>query len=204
MSGFIIQVIDSSGYWGIAGLMFLENLFPPIPSELILPFVGYLVAEGSLSFFGAVFFATVGGVCGTLAWFALGWYLSIDKIDRWFLRYGVYIAISHKDFVRTRKLFEKYKIPLVLFGRMLPTIRTVISVPAGSIRMNFKVFLLCTVLGTMTWNILLMVQGLFLHAEYERVADYIDPVVSYFLIFMVILYIGQIVRFHWQRLKNTD
>lgn len=202
MTDWIISYIATYGYFGVAALMFAENVFPPIPSEVILPFVGQSVAQGELNFVLALAAATIGSLFGTLLWFLLGWYLPAIKLENFLRKYGGYVAISHHDFLKATAFFEKYKISAVFFGRMLPGIRTVISLPAGSVHMSVKYFILYSALGSLLWNTGLMAIGYLLLNDFAVVEDYISPVTNSIIIVLVLLYVSQVIRFIW--LKNTQ
>jgi membrane protein DedA with SNARE-associated domain len=202
MSDFIIASIDATGYWGIFGLMLLENVFPPIPSELILPFVGFLVFDGVLNIYVAILVATLGAFLGALLWYMLGRFLSVERIRYFLTHYGVYVAISVEDFEWAERLFSRFQIPAVFLGRLLPTVRTVISVPAGSINMPIPTFVTFTILGTLVWNLILIGAGMWLRVEYEKVEAYIEPVTNLLIVLIVGIYVAQVVRFHLQRYQT--
>ena len=142
MSEWIIAYIASHGYFGVIVLMFAENVFPPIPSEVILPFVGQSIAQGNLNFALALLAATTGSVLGTFLWFLLAWFVPATLLEKFLERYGGYVAVSKQDFHKATLYFEKYEILAVFFGRMIPAVRSMISIPAGCVRMNMKIFLL--------------------------------------------------------------
>ncbi len=203
MGEFIVSMIASGGYLGIVALMILENVFPPLPSELILPFIGLLVAQGTFSLPLAIFSATVGSVVGTSLWFLLGWFVSVPRITSFLERYGTYIAISVDDFTKATNLFKRFQIPAVLFGRMMPTVRSVISVPAGCIRMSIPAFLFFTCLGSLIWNTALIFAGSKLLGNFEVIEHYLNPVTNAVVGFFVLAYVLQVVRFHFFKNHKT-
>ena len=135
MAEWIIGFIEQYGYVAIVALMALENIFPPLPSELIMPFAGFSAAQGSVSFVGVVVAGTCGSLLGTLPWYAAGRWLGSERLDRFIDRHGRWITITHDELEHARRWFERHGTPAVLFGRMVPAVRTVISVPAGVTRM---------------------------------------------------------------------
>src|SRR5699024_8202967 len=135
MTDFIISSIQSAGYVGIALLMLLENLFPPIPSELIVPFAGYVAARGDLWLPGVIAAGTLGSMSGALPWYALGWWFNEERLKRMAARYGRWFTITPDEVATASVWFHRYGPAAVFFGRMIPTIRTVISLPAGIVRM---------------------------------------------------------------------
>ncbi len=202
MADVIAEYIASSSYLGVFALMVLENVFPPIPSEIILPFVGFSIANGTLSAVPAVLAATAGSVLGTALWFLLGWFVSTDRLLRFFARYGAYVAISANDFTRAANLFKRYEIPAVFLGRMVPTVRSVVSIPAGSVRMRPLRFLFFTTLGTLLWNALLIGGGYILHDDIGVIEAYLNPVANTVIILIVLSYLFQITLFHIR--KRSD
>lgn len=199
MTDFIISTIESAGYLGIALLMLLENLFPPIPSELIVPFAGYVAARGDLWFPGVIAAATLGSVIGALPWYALGWFFSEDRIKRLAARFGRWLTITPGDVEKAVAWFDRYGAAAVFFGRMVPTIRTLISVPAGIVRMRMPLFLLLTTLGSAIWVTILATAGLVLEAHYEQVGHYIAPVTKVIIAIIVLTYIYRLFTFNRRR-----
>lgn len=195
MTEFILNTIENSGYLGVALLMLLENLFPPLPSELILPLAGYLTTQGELSFLGMLGAAMAGSVAGALPWYYLGVWLDEGRVVHLADRYGRWLTVTPKDVVRAFAWFRKYKGAAVFFGRMVPTVRTLISVPAGSVRMPLLRFLLLTALGSAIWISLLGAAGLWLGANYEQVGHYISPVGNAIVAAVVVLYLYRLLTF---------
>ncbi len=202
MSEWIISYIATYDYWGVFVLMLAENIFPPIPSEVILPFVGQSVAQGDLNFTLALLTATLGALLGTFFWFLFGWYAPAEKLEKFLRKYGAYIAITHRDFHKAAKFFEKYEIPAVFFGRMIPGLRSVISIPAGCVRMNIKTFLIYSILGSFIWNTLLIMVGFFLLSDFTLVEKYMNPVADGIIYLFIVLYIIQVLRFLRHRTKD--
>ena len=164
------------GYTAIGAAMFLENLFPPIPSELIMPLGGFYVQQGQLSFIPVVLAGLIGTVIGTLPWYGIGRLINEERIEHWLERHGRWIGISPADLVRSRKWFSRYGTLLVFWGRLLPGIRTLISVPAGIELMPFVPFLLWTTAGSFIWTLLLTLAGFALGEGYSNVEVWIEPV----------------------------
>ncbi len=198
MADTILNFLSDGGYFAVVVLMFVENVFPPIPSEVILPLVGLAVAEGTLAFVPALACATIGSVFGGFLWYALGLLMSKARLERFLDRYGVYVAISPKEFKQAVDFFTRFQVPAVLLGRMLPTVRTVISLPAGSIRMPIGIFLVLSTIGTIGWNTLLMSSG-FLLSDAEAIQVYLDPIANTIFIVFIGGYLLQVIRFHVRR-----
>ena len=195
MTQWVITYISTHGYFGVFVLMIAENLFPPIPSEVILPFVGQSIAKGELNFLLALFVASIGSLIGTSFWFLLGWFASTEKLEKFIKKYGGYVAISLRDFKKATKFFEKYEVPAVIFGRMLPGVRSVISIPAGSVRMKWRLFLAYSLIGTVIWNICLMTFGYIVLNDFSVVEQYMKPVSDGIIYLFIAIYIVQVVRF---------
>ncbi len=164
------------GYCAILVAMFLENLFPPIPSELIMPLGGFYVQQGQLHFFPVVLAGLVGTVLGAFPWYGLGRLVNEERIEGWLKRHGRWIGIGPEDLARSRRWFMRYGKALVFWGRLVPGIRTLISVPAGVELMPFIPFLVWTTAGSLIWTLLLTCAGLLLGNSYSNVELWIDPV----------------------------
>ena len=165
----IETIIMTIGYGGIALVMFAENLFPPIPSELVMPFGGFIVAQGDMHIAGVLAAGTAGAVLGALALYYLGMWADEVIVRRFIRRYGRFFLISEKDMDRTMEFFERHGQKMVFFGRLIPLVRSLISVPAGMNRMPLGRFLLWTTLGSLIWNTILTSAGVALGAKWEDV-----------------------------------
>lgn len=196
MTDFIISSIESAGYLGIALLMLAENIFPPIPSELIVPFAGYVAARGDLWFPGVVAAATLGSVVGALPWYFLGVWANEARIMRIAARYGRVLTVRPSDVEKASAWFRRFGPAAVFLGRMIPTVRTLISVPAGVVRMRLPLFLLLTTLGSAIWVALLASAGVLLEAHYDRVGQFVGPVAKAIVVFIVVSYLYRLVTFN--------
>lgn len=194
MIEWIVQTIADLGYVGIFGLMVLENLFPPIPSELIMPLAGFAVARGDLGLPGVLAAGVAGSVVGNIPWYLAGRYLGHARLRALAGRYGRIWTISPDEVDRAVAWFRRYGSGAVFLGRLVPAIRTVISAPAGVARMNVALFLAVTTAGTVFWIGLLTGAGVLLEAQYTRVADYVDPVSKAVVAGLVLMYVYRLVR----------
>lgn len=167
------QIVSVMGYIGIALLMLLENLFPPIPSEVIMPFAGSLISRGQMSFAGAFIAGTIGALAGALAIYYIGSALTEDRVRRWFRNYGKYFLLSEEDFSQAMSKFEKHGANMVFVGRLMPAIRSLISLPAGLHRMPLLKFFLFTSLGTSLWNLILLGAGVYLGSNWQQVLNFV-------------------------------
>src|SRR5690606_14672747 len=148
MFDWITGFLEESGYFGIFLLMALENIFPPIPSELIMPLAGYNAARGEINPIGAVAAGTIGSIVGALPWYILGRVFGYRRLRQLAGKHGRWVTVSPDDLDKARKWFERHCGKMVLLGRLVPTFRTLISIPAGVAEMNFGRFILLTAIGT--------------------------------------------------------
>lgn len=167
-------LILTLGYPGLALIMFLENLFPPIPSEVVLPFAGSLVADGGLNLVWVLVASTVGATLGTGLFYYLGFRLGEARTRRLLQRYGRFALLDEGDLDRSLELFRRFERGVIFFGRFMPGVRTLISLPAGVARMRLGVFLLFTTLGTLAWNALLVGAGVLLGERWEEILAIVD------------------------------
>ena len=169
MTEWITNTMTSMGYLGIALLMFLENLFPPIPSELIMPLAGFTVHEGQMEFIPAVVAGIVGTVVGALPWYYLGRVVDEEKIEKLADKYGKWITVSAKDIQKANQWFNRHGSKAVLLCRLVPGVRTLISLPAGMNHMAMIPFLVYSTIGTTLWVVFLTAAGYFLGKNYPLV-----------------------------------
>jgi membrane protein DedA with SNARE-associated domain len=181
-------MMESLGYWGIGILMFLENLFPPIPSELIMPLAGYTASlpDGKLQLVPSIAAGVIGTVLGALPWYFAGSILGAERLERLADRYGKWITVSSKDIISSKNWFGKYGNKAVLLGRLVPVIRTLISIPAGIARMPLAPFLIYSTIGTVLWTTFLTGTGYLLGKNYTLVDKYLSPVSKIVLIAIII------------------
>lgn len=190
----IVEIVSSTGYIGVFLLMFLENVFPPIPSELIMPLAGFSAAQGELNFVGVVAAGTAGSVVGALPWYYAGEKLGKARLMRFADRHGYCLTMQPADIETANEWFGRHGKAAVFFGRLLPTIRTLISVPAGLARMPMVVFLAYSTVGSLIWTALLALAGYLLESQYEKVSDYIDPISIAVIALVILTYVYRLVR----------
>jgi membrane protein DedA with SNARE-associated domain len=184
--GSAVEANPAMGYAAIFAAMFLENLFPPIPSELIMPLGGFYVQQGQLSLVPVVLAGLIGTVLGALPWYGIGRLINEERIEQWLARHGRWIGISPQELRRSRDWFSRYGTALVFWGRLVPGIRTLISVPAGIEMMPFTPFLLWTTAGSLIWTLLLTLAGLALGEGYSQVELWIEPVAKAIKVLLVL------------------
>ena len=194
MFDWIKEIIDQGGYLGIVFLMFLENVFPPIPSELIMPLAGFLSVRGDFSFLGVILAGTLGSVLGQLPLYYLGRAFGKDRLKGWVKRHGHWAATTPEELERSIKRFERYRGAAVFFCRLVPTLRSLISIPAGLSNMNLAPFLAYTLAGTALWTAALAGLGKVLESNYEQVSTYLNPVSTGILVLLVIAYFWGVIK----------
>ena len=183
--GSAVEANPFLGYVAIFATMFLENLFPPIPSEMIMPLGGFYVQQGKLALLPVVI-AGLGTVLGALPWYGLGRLINEERLEQWLERHGRWIGISANDLKRSRIWFNRYGTALVFWGRLVPGVRTLISVPAGMELMPFTPFLLWTTGGSLIWVLILTLSGLALGSGYDNVELWLEPVAKAVKVILVI------------------
>lgn len=194
MENWITSVMEQFGYVGIFLLIMLENIFPPIPSEVILTFGGFMTTTTNLSVAGVVVASTIGSVGGAVVLYGVGLLIDIRKVEQIVERWGHILRLTKNDIHKANGWFSTYGMWTVFFCRFIPLIRSLISLPAGMAHMNFLVFLILTTAGTLIWNIVLVLIGAAVGESWESVVGYMD-VYSYIvygaiaLVFIVIVII---------------
>jgi len=188
LTNFIIQTISNSGYGGIFLLMVAESALIPIPSEVIMPFSGYLVSAGKLNAVYVVLTGSIGNLVGSLIAFFIGSRLGRNFI----LRYGKYVLLRKSHLELTENYFRKYGDRATFISRLLPAVRTYISLPAGVANMNLKKFIVYTFAGSLIWNTMLTYVGIKLGEEWTSIrqySSYIDVVVIVGVIIAIIIFV---------------
>lgn len=185
---YIINIVSAWGYWGVGIGMMFESACMPVPSEIVLPLGGYLAYTGRLTFWGAVFAGVLGGLIGSIIAYIVGYYGGRPFI----IKYGKYILISQNEFEKADKWFAKHGVATVFTSRLLPVIRTFISLPAGIARINFKKFVIYTILGSLPWSILLTYAGFALGQNWRLVKSSLksfDGVIITGLLILISIYL---------------
>lgn len=180
-----MNLISSTGYFGIVFLMFMENVFPPIPSEFIMPLAGFMAGEDKFSLIGVMIAGTLGTVLGALPLYYLGAKLGEDKLKKFAGRHGRWLTLTPEDIDRADDWFDRHGAGAVLFCRLVPGIRSFISIPAGFNRMNIVSFLFFTFLGSAIWTSLLASAGYFLRTNFRQIGEYLD--VATYIVFGVVI-----------------
>lgn len=194
MIEWVTQTVGSAGPAGVFFLMFLENLFPPIPSELIMPLAGFAAAEGHMSLLTAILAGTAGSVIGNGVWYEIARAIGSRRIRPLVARHGRWFGVSGEDMDKAEKTLRRHGPVALFFGRMLPAIRTLISIPAGLAGITRPVFYLWTLIGGLLWVMVLAGAGYLLRDQYRKVEAAIEPL-SYVVVAAVIgLYLWHLWR----------
>ena len=183
--GFAAGLIDALGEWGVGLFTLLETVFPPIPSEVILPLAGFLSQQGQMTLWLVIVTSTIGAYLGALLLYWLGAKLGLDRAIRWLSKLPL---VDEDDFRKAAGWFERHGRPAVFFGRFIPGVRSLISLPAGAERMNLVTFSVFTILGSALWNSLLIGLGAALGTQYALIDEY-----SHWLNYAVYAAIGGVV-----------
>lgn len=205
MQEWIIQTMNQFGYIGIMLLIAIENVFPPIPSEVILTFGGFSTTYTDMQVWGVVIAATVGAVIGALVLYSIGRFFPPERIEGWLDgRLGQMLHFKREDVERAAHWFEKKGRITVFACRFIPIIRSLISIPAGMTKMPMGVFLLYTTAGTFLWNTVLVHLGVFAGESWERVAEYIDLYAHATLVVLIILFVIGAIFFYKTRIAKKS
>ena len=199
MSEWILAIMAEFGYIGVIFAMFAENVFPPITSELIMPAAGFAAARGDLNIFLVILAGTCGSVLGSLPLYYLGALLNKERLIIFTKKYGKYMFIKSEDVLASNAWFDKHGKKAVFFGRMVPGIRSLISIPAGMNKMPIFSFLILTALGSSIWTTILTIAGFYLGKNYEIIESILAP---YSKIFLLLAGVIVIILFIKRRLSS--
>ncbi|MBA8989746.1 membrane protein DedA with SNARE-associated domain [Curtobacterium pusillum] len=194
LSGLVLQLIDALGEWGVALMLFVETVFPPIPSEVILPLAGFLAGAGRMNLAVVLVLATLGSYLGALVLYWLGAAIGFERTVRWL---GKLPLVDEDDFRTAADWFHRHGRSAVFFGRFVPIVRSLISLPAGADRMSLGTFSLFTIIASGIWNSALVLLGAALGTQYDRVEQYtewIDRVLSVAIAAVVVTFVVRRVR----------
>lgn len=194
---FCISAISSMGYLGVGFLMILESMIFPIPSELVMPFAGFLIAEGKMTFFWVILSSIIGSLIGSF----LSYYIGLKGGKKFLIKYGKYFLLNKEHLIKTEKWFSKKGELTIFIGRLVPVVRHFISIPAGFGKMNLKKFTLYTVLGAGMWNFFLTYIGFILGNNWDKIKHYSDYFSWGILIILVVALIYVIIK-ALRKIKN--
>ena len=198
LATWVQDVINQFGYFGVALLVIIENVFPPIPSEIVLPFAGFVAQQGSsagqsdTSVIGMMIAATVGSVVGALILYFVSAAIGPDRLRAFVEKFGKWFGVKPADLVRAEAWFDRRSFVAVLVGRCVPLIRSIVSIPAGFRQMKLTNFILLTAIGSAVWNIALIGAGAVLKDQWDRVGDYVG-VFQWVVILAIVVFVVRFV-----------
>ena len=216
LANWVQDVINQFGYFGVALLVVIENVFPPIPSEIVLPFAGFVAQQGAsavnatagaaqsdTTVIGMMIAATVGSVVGALILYFVSAAIGPERLRGFVERFGKWFGVKSADLVRAEEWFDRRSNAAVLVGRCVPLIRSIVSIPAGFRRMKLTSFVVLTAIGSAVWNIALIGAGALLGDQWERVGEYVG-VFQWLVIAAVLVFLVRFVasRFKKRRRQN--
>lgn len=194
MATWILDLLRGGGYFALALLSFVESVFPPIPSELVIPLGGYLARQGKLDVIGVAAASALGSVLGALPLYYWGRKLGKERIKDWAGRHGRWVAVSPGELDRAQKWFEKHGKRSVFLGRLVPGIRSLVSIPAGIGKMPMGIFIASTAAGSLLWSGLLAGAGYLLGAGYKSVDRFLDPLSWAILGIILAMYLKRVIQ----------
>jgi membrane protein DedA with SNARE-associated domain len=195
----VAGIIKSLGYIGVAMLTFLEHLFPPIPSELILPLAGYVAASGEIDVVMVIATATVGSLCGATLWYVIGRRIGERRLRSWIERHGKWLTLSARDVDRANDWFRRRGKAAVLLGRLVPGVRTFVSLPAGFSGMPWPIFVAYSLFGTLLWTAALVYAGVTLQQNFTAVGQYINLATNILFAMLGAMMIYRYAKCFWPR-----
>ncbi|MCW3798653.1 DedA family protein [Sphingomonas sp. BN140010] len=195
MSDWVIRLIEDAGYLGVAFLMFLETVFPPIPSEVIMSVAGVTAAKGQMSLAWAIVSGTAGAMLGNIFWYLVARALGIIRLRPFIEQHGRWLTLTWREVERAEGWFRHYGTFFVFLGRMLPTVRSLVSVPAGLLRMRFRTFFFFSTLGTAGWTAAIAVAGYKLRERFTEVDQWLGPISNAILVTLVLGYVWRLVTY---------
>jgi membrane protein DedA with SNARE-associated domain len=202
LQNWIIGVMESYGYAGIALIIAIENLFPPIPSELILTFGGFMTTTTSLSVIGVIIASTLGSVLGAVILYLIGRLFNIDVLQKIIDRWGRFLRVKPEDLEKAFNWFNRYGYWTVFFCRMVPLIRSLISIPAGMAKLSFGLFLLFTIAGTLIWNTVLVSLGAMLGENWDKILHFMDVYSNITYAILAVLLIGFVLYWYLKKTRK--
>ncbi|WP_044303231.1 DedA family protein [Rhodopirellula sallentina] len=203
MTDWIKDFLEQFGAFGVGVLMLVENIFPPIPSEVVMPWAGYSVSQGQNSFVAVLLAGSVGSFLGAMAWYYAARWVGKDRLQRWVEGHGAWLTVTPSDLDRVDEWFEKWGAAAVLICRMIPGVRTLISVPAGFADMSIGRFSLFTAIGTVMWTALLAGLGWWLGDQYSNLAKPLGWVSTAVVVLMFGWWIWRLVTQHFASRQTT-
>ena len=194
MTDWIIRLIEDAGYLGVGFLMFLETVFPPIPSEVIMTVAGVGAAKGTMDIWGVIASGTAGAMLGNYFWYLAARVVGIERFRPFIQRWGRYLTLDWHEIEKAEKLFGTRGWAIVFFGRMLPTLRSLISIPAGMLHMRLLTFVFWSTIGTAGWTTVLGLAGYAMGKTVDQVDAIVGPIATGVIVALIVVYIWRLLR----------
>ena len=198
-----VETNSTIAYLTICLAMFLENIVPPIPSEIIMPLGGFFVFKQKLNFYIVVFWGLFGTILGSLPWYYLGRLVNEKKLSKFLDKRGKYLGLTSNDLAKSKRWFDKYGVTLVFWGRLVAGIRTLISVPAGMELMPLRKFLIWTTLGSLIWIALLTYAGYVLGENYQIIETFLVKIKYVVKPILIIIFVSFLIKFFVRLYKRN-
>jgi len=197
MSDWVIRLIEQTGYLGVGFLMFLETVFPPIPSEVIMPIAGVAAVNGPMTLWGVIASGTAGAMFGNFFWYLVARVIGLQRFRPFIEKHGRWLTLDWYDIEKAEALFGRFGPVIVGLGRMLPTVRSIVSIPAGLLHMRLKNFLIWSTVGTAGWSSGLAVAGYLLGQQFEDINTIIGPLSTAIIAGIILAYAWR--QFTWPK-----
>lgn len=194
MDDWIIRLVNETGYWGVGLLMFLETVFPPVPSEVIMTVAGVSASRGNMALTGVVASGTAGAMLGNYLWFFLAIKFGRQRLESFLEKHGRWLTLHWSEVERGEVMFNKHGSIIVLIARMLPTFRSLISIPAGIFKMPHRRFLVFSTIGTAGWSAALSCAGYVLGAQFAEVEKIVGPLSTGIIALIVFGYFWRLIK----------
>lgn len=201
MEDWIIRLVEWAGYWGVALLMFIETVFPPVPSEVIMTVAGVSASRGHMTLVGTIAAGTAGAMLGNWLWYWLAIKFGEKRMHIFIDRYSRWLTLDWEEVERGHALFRKHGSIIVLLARMIPTLRSLISIPAGLFQMSLRRFLIFSTIGTAGWSAALAGAGFFLGSQFQDVEKWLGPLSTVVIVGIIATYVWRLVM--WKPKPTT-
>lgn len=201
MEDWIIRLVEWAGYWGVALLMLIETVFPPVPSEVIMTVAGVSASRGHMTLVGTIAAGTAGAMLGNWLWYWLAIKFGEKRMHIFIDRYSRWLTLDWEEVERGHALFRKHGSIIVLLARMIPTLRSLISIPAGLFQMSLRRFLIFSTIGTAGWSAALAGAGFFLGSQFQDVEKWLGPLSTVVIVGIIATYVWRLVM--WKPKPTT-
>ena len=196
MADWAIRLINETGYAGVAFLMFLETVFPPVPSEVIMPIAGVAAVSGSMTLLGVIASGTFGAMAGNFFWYLVARWVGLKRFKPFIESYGRWLTLDWYEVEKVERLFGRFGAVIVGIGRMMPTIRSIVSIPAGLVHMQLAKFLFWSTLGTAGWSSVLALAGYLLKQQFGKIETVLGPLSSLIIVLILAVYVWRQLTWH--------